>query len=199
MTVTVAGSSFSGSLGGMALSGVRNMSAEKELRAGDILTHPYHGGENNASEDGFACLHYAREKGIVIDSGFAGHIHTDFGVYRRAIKAGCLPDTISTDLTLYSAFKRGGRYGMTAAMNIARVCGQTEESIFKAVTSTPAKVLGKADEWGYLQVGRTADIAVVAYEDDRYDLTDFYGNRVAWEQGYKCRLTIANGEVVFRG
>ena len=35
MTVTVAGSSFSGSLGGMALSGVRNMSAEKELRAGE--------------------------------------------------------------------------------------------------------------------------------------------------------------------
>ena len=35
MTVTVAGSSFSGSLDGMTVSGVRNMSAEKELRAGE--------------------------------------------------------------------------------------------------------------------------------------------------------------------
>ena len=175
------------------------MDIVKELRKGDILTHPYHGGENNAEEDGFACLQYAREKGVILDSGFAGHIHTDFGVYRNAVKAGCLPDTISTDLTLYSAFKRGGRYGMTAAMSIAKECGQTEESIFKAVTSTPAKMLGKADEWGYLQVGRTADIAVIAYEDEPYDLTDFNGNRMTFEQSYKCKLTIANGEVVFRG
>lgn len=168
------------------------------LRKGDVLTHAYHGGVNNAGEDGFACLQYAREKGVVIDAGFAGHIHTDFGVYRKALEKGCFPDIISTDLTLFSAFKRGGRYGLTACMNIARTCGQDEESIFKAVTSTPAKVFGKADEWGYLQEGRTADIAVLAYENDRYDLTDFYGNRVCWDKGYRCKLTIANGEVVYR-
>ena len=137
-------------------------------------------------------------RGIVLDSGFAGHIHTDFEVYKEALRKGCLPDTISTDLTLYSAFKRGGRYGLTTAMNIARVCGQTEESIFKAVTSTPARVFGKTDEWGYLKEGRTADIAVLAYEDDKYDLTDAAGNRIAWEKGYRCKLTIANGEVVFK-
>ena len=168
------------------------------LREGDILTHAYHGGENNAGVDGYACLYIARMRGLAIDSGFAGHIHTDFGVYREALKKGCLPDTISTDLTLYSVFKRGGRYGMTTAMNIARACGQTEESIFKAVTSAPAKVFGKADEWGRLKEGRTADIAVLAEEPDRYDLTDFYGNRISWEKGYRCKLTIANGEVVFK-
>ena len=175
------------------------MEIVKALRKGDVLTHPYHGGQNNASEDGFDCLHYAKEKGVLLDAGFAGHIHTDFGVYREAVKQSCAPDTISTDLTLWSAFKRGGRYGLTACMNIAKVCGQDEESIFKSVTSTPAKVLGKAEEWGYLKEGRTADIAVIAYEEDRYDLTDFNGNRVAWEKGYKCKLTVANGEVVFRG
>ena len=174
------------------------MEIVKVLRKGDVLTHPYHGGANNAGEDGFACLQYAREKGVILDSGFAGHIHTDFKVYSEALKKGCFPDTISTDLTLYSVFKRGGRYGMTAAMNIAKTCGQTEESIFKAVTSTPAKVFGKTDEWGYLKEGRTADIAVIAYEDDGYDLTDFYGNRISWEKGYRCKLTIANGEVVFK-
>lgn len=175
------------------------MEIVKALRKGDVLTHPYHGGQNNAGEDGFACLRYAKEKGVVLDAGFAGHIHTDFGVYREAVKQGCAQDTLSTDLTLWSAFKRGGRYGLTACMNIAKVCGQDEESIFKSVTSTPAKVLGKAEEWGYLKEGRTADIAVIAYEEDKYDLTDFSGNRVAWEKGYKCKLTVANGEVVFRG
>ena len=174
------------------------MEIVKALRKGDILTHAYHGGANNASVDGYACLYSARVREVVLDSGFAGHIHTDFQVYKEALSKGYAPDTISTDLTLYSVFKRGGRYGMTTAMNIARACGQTEESIFKAVTSTPAKVFGKADEWGYLQEGRTADIAVVAYEDDKYDLTDAFGNRVAWDKGYRCKLTIANGEVVFK-
>lgn len=174
------------------------MEIVKALRKGDILTHAYHGGANNASVDGYACLYFARVREVVLDSGFAGHIHTDFQVYKEALSKGYAPDTISTDLTLYSVFKRGGRYGMTTAMNIARACGQTEESIFKAVTSTPAKVFGKADEWGYLQEGRTADIAVVAYEDDKYDLTDAFGNRVAWDKGYRCKLTIANGEVVFK-
>lgn len=171
----------------------------KTLRKGDVLTHAYHGGQNAAAEDDFQCLQYAREKGVVLDAGFAGHIHTDFGVYRKAVEKGYAPDLISTDLTLYSTFKRGGRYGLTACMNIAKVCGQDEESIFRSVTSTPACVFGKAEEWGYLKEGRSADIAVLAYEDDPYDLTDFSGNRVAWDKGYKCKLTIVNGEVVYRG
>ena len=174
------------------------MDIVKVLRKGDVLTHAYHGGVNNASEDGFACLKYAKEKGVIIDAGFAGHVHTDFGVYRQALENGCFPDVIGSDITLYSAFKRGGRYGLTSCMNIARVCGQDEESIFKCVTSTPAKVFGKADEWGYLEEGRVADVAVFAYENDAFDLTDENGNHVAWEKGYRCKLTVANGEVVFK-
>lgn len=174
------------------------MEIVKALRKGDILTHAYHGGQNNASKDGFACLKYAREKGVVIDAGFAGHVHTDFGVYREALKNGCAPDIISSDLTLYSAFKRGGRYGLTSCMSIARECGQDEESIFRCMTSTPANVFGKANEWGYLQEGRVADVCVIAYEKDSFDLTDDNGNRVRWDNGYRCKLTIANGEVVFR-
>lgn len=174
------------------------MEIVKTLRKGDILTHAYHGAQNNAKEDGFQCLQFAKEKGVVIDAGFAGHVHTDFGVYREAIKQGGIPDIVSTDLTLYSAFKRGGRYGLTTCMNIAKECGQDEESIFRSVTSTPAKAFGKIDEWGYLKEGRVADIAVLAYEDDLYDLTDHNGNRIHWDNGYRCKLTIANGEVVYR-
>jgi type I restriction enzyme M protein len=55
----------------------------------------------------------------------------------------CNPDTISTDITCFSAYKRGGRYGMTMCMNMAKNVGISEGDIFKAVTSNPAKVLGK--------------------------------------------------------
>ena len=136
------------------------------LSPGDILTHIYHGDDNSCLDSEFEAFRIAKNRGIILDAGFAGHIHTDFDVLKKAINAGCLPDTISTDITCCSAFKRGGKYGMTMCMNIAKAVGISEEDIFKAVTSTPANVLGKENSWGYLKVGRTADIAVFDYTDE---------------------------------
>ncbi len=168
------------------------------LRKGDILTHAYHGGENNVSEDGFECIKTAKKRGVIIDAGFAGNVHTDFKVFEDAISCGVIPDVISTDITRSSAYKRGGRYGMTMCMSIARHLGMSEEDIFRAVTSAPAKALGKENKWGYLEVGRCADIAVFDYTDEGFDLTDKAGNRVVSETGYRCVLTVADGEVVYR-
>ena len=168
------------------------------LKKGDILTHAYHGGENNASEDHFEALMTAKKRGVIIDSGFAGHIHTDFAVFKRAVEKGALPDTISTDITRASAYKRGGRYGMTMCMSMARHMGMSETDIFKAVTSTPARVLGKESEWGYLQVGRTADIAVLDDTNEPFSLTDKAGNHIESDRGYRCVLTISDGQIVYR-
>ncbi len=168
------------------------------LNKGDILTHAYHGGANNACEDDFECLKKAREKGVLIDAGFAGHIHTDFWIFEDAVKKGVTPDIISTDITRLSAYKRGGRYGMTMCMSIARKLGMCEEDIFRNVTSAPAKALGKEDEWGYLKTGRIADVAVFDYNDEAFFLTDKQANTVSDENGYRCVLCICNGEVVYK-
>ncbi len=168
------------------------------LSAGDILTHIYHGGENCCKDNDFEAFKLANRKGVVLDAGFAGHVHTDFSNLKSAIKAGFLPDTISTDVTCFSAYKRGGRYGMTMCMSIARSAGMCEEDIFKAVTSSPARALGKESEWGKLEVGRKADIAVLDYTDESFDLTDKAGNRMQNKNGYRCALTVSDGQVVFR-
>ena len=168
------------------------------LSCGDILTHIYHGGENACTENGFEAFKVAKEKGIILDSGFAGHVHTNFNNLKTAIKDGLYPDTISTDITLFSAFKRGGRYGMTMCMNMAETAGLPEKEIFKAVTSSPAKALNKEREWGYLKVGKIADIAVFDYTDDPFSLTDNEGNNICNDKGYKCVLTISDGQVVYR-
>ena len=170
----------------------------KALSAGDILTHAYHGGKNNAAEDNFDSLISARERGVIIDTGFAGHVHTDFAVLKKATARGALPDTISTDITRYSAYTRGGRYGMTMCMNIARTVGMSEIDVFRAVTSSPAKALGKESEWGCLMVGRVADIAVFDYADECFLLTDKAGNSVRGADGYRCVLTVSDGQVVYR-
>lgn len=168
------------------------------LSPGDIVTHAYHGGKNNCSDDEHVCFRLAREKGVVMDAGLAGHVHTDFKVFREAIAAGALPDTISSDVTKCSAYKRGGKYGLLMCMSIARTLGMSEEDVFRAVTSAPANVLGMEKEWGGLSVGRCADVAVLDWTDEPFDLTDRAGNRAHSSTGYRCLLTIADGEVVYR-
>ncbi len=168
------------------------------LRKDDILTHAYHGGINNVSDDDYECIKKAKEKGIIIDAGLAGHIHTDFNVLKSGIDYNAAPDIISTDITRFSAYKRGGRYGMTMCMSIAKHLGMKEDDIFRAVTSAPAKALKKENEWGYLRVGRCADISVIDYTNEGFDLTDKAGTRIKSETGYRCILTIADGEVVYK-
>lgn len=168
------------------------------LNPGDILTHAFHGGRNNAAEDQFASMKQAQKRGVVIDAGFAGHIHTDFSVFAKAIENWVFPDTISTDITRFSAYTRGGRYGMTMCMSMARYFGMKEEDIFRAVTSTPAKALGKADVWGHLKVGGIADISVFDYTSEGLSLTDAAGNHIESKNGYRNVLTIADGQVVYK-
>lgn len=168
------------------------------LSPGDIITHVFHGGENTAADDGFSCLRLARSKGILLDAGFAGHIHTDFKVLQEAAAQGIFPDTISTDITRYSAYKRGGNYGMTMCMSMARLSGMPEPDIFRAVTSRPAKAVGKEGEWGTLVVGKRADISVLEYTDEGFDLTDSAGNRICSPEGYRCVLTVCDGEILYR-
>ena len=169
------------------------------LRPGDILTHAFHGRDNNAMQDNFESLKIARQRGIFVDLGMAADAHTNFEIFSIAIKKHIVPDIISTDITKNSGYKRGGRYGLTMCMSVAKQLGMTEEDIFRAVTSVPAKALDKSEEWGCLKEGRTADIAVFDYTEEAFDLTDNSGTNIKGDKGYKCVLTISDGEVVYRG
>lgn len=168
------------------------------LTCGDTLTHAFHGEPNTSAKDGFKAVKEAQKRGVMIDVGFAGHVHTDFSVLKSAINSGVVADIISTDITRLSAFKRGGRYGLTMCMSIAKDLGLSEEKVFRAVTSNPAKALGKYNEWGSLREGGIADICVIDYGEETYCLTDKAGNTVKNTKGYRCVLTISDGEVVYR-
>lgn len=167
------------------------------LNKGDICTHVFHGGENSIY-DNFECLKLAKDKGIVLDNGMAGGVHTDFSIAKRAIYNGQLPDTISTDITKVSAFIRGGNYGMTLCMSIMRKLGMEEEKILKAVTSTPAKIINQEDCKGKLDIDKKADISVIDYRNSPFKIYDKVGNCVKNDYSYVNLLTIKNGQVVFR-
>ena len=72
-----------------------------------------------------------------------------------------------------------------------------EEAIFKAVTSRPAEVLGQKS-WGRLAVDEKADLAVFEYADQGFDMADRAGNRIYSEKGYRCLLTVVDGQIMYR-
>ncbi len=167
------------------------------LNRGDILTHSFHGKTHTAAEDNFESLREAQKRGVVIDIGFAGHVHTSFGVLKKAIRSGFCPNTLSTDITRLSAFVRGGRYGMTQCMSMAEACGMTTEQVLKAVTVNAAHAMGEPSI-GRLAVGACADVAVLDKKGGGFDLTDADGNRLIQNSSYRCLLTVCDGNVVYR-
>ena len=163
------------------------------LSAGDIATHVFHPAPNSADEDGFVCLEKAKKRGIYLDSCICAGEHADFEIYRKAIAAGIYPDLIGTDLA-DEIISRGGRYGLTMCMSAARILGMPEEAVFRAVTGNAGKALRRP--WGCLAEGKPADIALLQWCDEPMDLLDCRGNRLVSREGYRCMLTLINGNVV---
>ena len=167
------------------------------LRPGDILSHAFEGGRHSAYEDDFRGLSMAKEKKVVLDGAFSGAGHLDIQLLAEAIRRGIQPDTISTDLTGRSSFKRGGRYGLTQCMGVARLLGMPEEDVFRSVTTNPAACLGRKECTGRLAVGGDADIAIIRWGHEPILLRDRAGNCLESEMGYRCTHTLINGELVF--
>lgn len=170
----------------------------KALRPGDILSHFYHGGNHQSCENDFEAYHLAKEKGVIIDVGMAGHIHTDFALLKTAISRGFLPDTLGSDITCFSAFIRGGNYGLTLCMSILKNMGVAEEALLPMVTANAAEAAGMAGTWGRLKVGDMANIAVLDWGANPYAFRENPENTTAGAEGYRCRLTVCQGKVVYR-
>ena len=93
-------------------------------------------------------------------------------------------------------YRVGGRYGLPQCMSMARTMGMTEEAVFRGVTSAPADSLGRP--WGRLKVGCPADIALLNWEKEPFCLKDRAGNRLESELGYRCKLTVSDGNIVYK-
>lgn len=167
------------------------------LQSGDIITHSYHGAYHTIAENDYLAYKKAKEKGVIIDAGMAGGVHTDFAVLKNAIEKGCIPDVISSDITCFSAYMRGGIYGLPMCMSIARICGMKEIDVFKSVTLNAAKAVDK-EEWFGLRVGVKATLSVMAWGDTQIDICDRAGNSLISEKGYVCKIAVKNGQIIYR-
>jgi dihydroorotase len=168
----------------------------KVYRPGDIYTHMYSGlrGEQDPATGGPSkALIDARKRGVMFDVGHGGGSF----LWRLAVpmmKAGFVPDTISTDLHIGSM--NSGMKDQLNVMNKFLVMGMPLEEVILRSTWNPARVI-QHEELGHLTVGAIADVAVLRLEKGNFGFTDSNGARLRGSQKLLCELTIKNGRTVY--
>ena len=166
------------------------------LRPGDIYTHCFSGlrGEQNP-DTGLAsqALLVMRKRGIYCDVGHGGGSFA-WTVASPIMKAGYLPDSISTDLHVTSM-----NNGMKDLLNVAdklMVLGESVPQVIAQMTSHPAHEI-KQEQLGNLSVGSGADVAVLSIETGNFGFIDMYNTKMMGTKKLVCELTLRDGKVVY--
>lgn len=168
----------------------------KVLRPGDIYTHMYSGlrGEQDPETLGPSkAMTEGRKRGVIFDVGHGGGSF----LWRVAVplmKAGFVPDSISTDLHIGSM--NAGMKDMLNVMDKFLAMGMPLNDVILKSTWNPAKEIQKT-ELGHLTVGATADVAVLRLEKGKFGFVDMNGARMDGNQKLICELTVLNGKVVY--
>lgn len=153
------------------------------LRAGDVLTHCYSGAPNiggkftNIVQDGklLPAALAAKQRGVVFDVGHGGGSF-DYTVAEAAMAAGAGPDTISSDIHVFSGNTPGMPY-LTWVMSKFLNMGFTLEQVVAMATTNPAKVINRAPKLGTLQIGAPADLSLLELVDGPVEFVDTRNNQ----------------------
>jgi dihydroorotase len=153
------------------------------LRPGDVLTHAYSGAPNiggaftNIVQDGklLPAALAAKQRGVVFDVGHGGGSF-DYTVAEAAMAAGAGPDTISSDIHVFSGNSPGMPY-LTWVMSKFLNLGLTLEQVVAMATVNPAKTINRAPKLGTLQVGAPGDVSVLEVVEGPVEFVDTRNNK----------------------
>jgi dihydroorotase len=152
------------------------------LRPGDILTHSYSGAPNiagaftNIVQDGklLPAALAAKQRGVIFDVGHGGGSF-DYTVAEAAIQQGCPPDTISSDIHVFSGNTPGMPY-LPWVMSKFMGLGFTLEQVVTMATTAPAKSINRAPKLGTLQIGAPGDAAIMELVEGPVSFVDTRNN-----------------------
>jgi dihydroorotase len=169
------------------------------LRPGDILTHAYSGAPNNAGaftnivQEGklLPAALAAKQRGVIFDVGHGGGSF-DFTVAEVAIPGGCTPDTISSDIHVFSGNSPGIPY-LPNVMSKFMLLGYTLEQVVAMATIAPAKIINKAPKIGTLQIGAPGDVAIMDLVEGPVSFLDTRNNKRDGKAILKPVQTVING------
>lgn len=168
------------------------------LRPGDIFCHMYHQkGQTILDEKGNVLPEAweARERGVLFELGH-GAFNFSGKIAKAAIEQGFLPDIISSDLSLLSAFKEP-TYSFSYILSELLNLGIGLKDIITRCTDIPGRLMGMEQE-GFLMAGGIADIAVFKIIDKEIHYIDRYHNQYEGNRLIKPQLTVKEGHIVYR-
>lgn len=169
------------------------------LRPGDVLTHAYSGAPNmsnvftNIVQDGklLPAALAAKQRGVMFDVGHGGGSF-DFTVAEVAIPGGCTPDTISSDIHVFSGNSPGIPF-LPNVMSKFLTLGFTLEQVVAMATTAPAKIINRAPKIGTLQVGAPGDVAIMELVEGPVSFVDTRNNKRDGKVYLKPIQTVING------
>jgi dihydroorotase len=168
----------------------------KYFRPGDIFTHMYGGrrGEQDPDTKGPSkAMIDGRARGVIFDVGHGGGSFL-WSCAIPLMKAGFIPDSISTDLHYTSM--NSGMKDMLNVMDKFLALGMSLDDVILRSTWNPAKEI-QHEELGHLTVGAGADITLLRLEKGHFGFTDQLGGRLDGTERLLCELTLRDGAVVY--
>jgi len=153
------------------------------LRAGDILTHCFTGFPNNAGkftnivQDGklLPAALAAKKRGVLFDVGHGGGSF-DFTVAEAAMQQGAMPDTLSSDIHVFSGNSPSVPY-LTNVMSKFMALGFTLDQVVQMASAVPGRIINRAPMLGTLQVGAPADATLVELVQGPVEFLDTRNNK----------------------
>ena len=153
------------------------------LRQGDILTHCFTGFPNNAGkftnivQEGklLPAALAAKKRGVLFDVGHGGGSF-DFTVAEAAMQQGAMPDTLSSDIHVFSGNSPGMPY-LTNVMGKFMALGFTLEQVVQTASAVPGRIINRAPMLGTLQVGAPADATLVDIVQGPVEFVDTRNNK----------------------
>jgi dihydroorotase len=169
------------------------------LRPGDILTHCYSGFPNvagdftNIVQDGrvIPAAMSAKQRGVIFDIGHGGGSF-DYTVAEAAIQQGCLPDTISSDIHVFSGNTPGMPY-LTWVMSKFLGLGFSLEQVVAMATRKPAAVINRLPKLGTLQIGAPGDVSILELVEGPVSFVDTRNNKREGKVQLRPVQTVAAG------
>lgn len=170
------------------------------MRAGDIICHIFQGDNENTVLDEHNkvtdSIWEGRKKGIIFDCA-CGRVNYSNKVMHNAFVDGFKPDIISTDIIGFSIY--GPKiHSLLSVMSHYYGMGMDLKEIVKAVTSTPAKIMGMENKIGTLRPGANADLCILKLEEGNLDITDKFGTNVHLNRILVPKMTFKEGKIAYR-